>query len=71
MDVKLILLAGLALVAVGCGENADPNAYVNAPEVKSLVSAEQSMQRRGMSAEEIANERGAQAASMGGGTGAR
>jgi PBP1b-binding outer membrane lipoprotein LpoB len=68
MDVKLILLAGLVLVAVGCGEKADPDSYVNAPEVKTAMSAEQSMQRRGMSAEEIANERGDQAASMGGAT---
>lgn len=68
MDVKLIGLAGLAMLAVGCGEKADPNSYVNAPEVKTSMSAEESMQRRGMSAEEIANERGAQAASMGGAT---
>ena len=36
-------LLHLAALAVGCGEKADPNAYVNAPEVKSPVSAEQSM----------------------------
>ena len=68
MDFKLTCLALAVLSAIGCGEKADAGAYVNAPEVRSPLSSEQSMQRRGMSAGEIANERGAQAASMGGGT---
>lgn len=67
MDFKLILaLVGVALA--GCSGKASPDSHVNAPEVDVKMTSTQSMERRGMSSEEIANEQGAQSASMNGAT---
>lgn len=67
MDVKLIVVLIVTLVLAGCGTKDDEGSYRNAPEVSKRITPEESLKRRGMSQEEINNERNAQAASMGGG----
>jgi hypothetical protein len=68
---KLMPLGCIAMLAVGCSAKSQEGSFANAPEIKTPLSSEQSMQRRGMSSDEMANERAAQAASMSGGGGSR